>query len=277
MLLSIEVDQHYLSWDAIRERTLAAEEYGFDGVWVFDHFRPIGGDPNGPCLEGWTLLAALAAVTRRVRLGTLVTGITYRHPSLLAAETVTVDHVSGGRVELAVGAAWFEGEHRQLGFPFPSTRERTERLEESIELIRLLMTQNDVSYAGRHYRLDHATYEPRPVQRPHPPIWIGASGERLMLPIVARRADVWHHSGPLEEMIRKSRLIDEYARQFGRDPRAIARAGSIRLDDDLETIRRTAHGFRDAGFSRLVCVWPTAGLPQVERFARDLLSELQAL
>jgi hypothetical protein len=98
-----------------------------------------------------------------------------------------------------------------------------------------------------------------------------------MLPIVARQADVWHHSGPLDEMIRKSRLLDEYARQYGRDPADIARAGSIRLDSDWETLRRTAHGFRDAGFSYLVCVWPSEGLPRVERFAQELLPELQAL
>jgi alkanesulfonate monooxygenase SsuD/methylene tetrahydromethanopterin reductase-like flavin-dependent oxidoreductase (luciferase family) len=139
------------------------------------------------------------------------------------------------------------------------------------------MTADDVSYDGRHYRLDHATYDPKPVQRPHPPVWIGASGERLMLPIVARQADVWHHSGPLEEMLRKSRLIDELARQYGRDPAAIARAGSIRLDDDRDTIRRTAEAFRAAGFSHLVCVWPADGVSRVEAFARDLLPELQAL
>src|SRR5438105_2182054 len=158
MRIGLDVAQHQLRWPDLVERVQFAEEAGFDGVWVFDHFKALYGDPNGPCLEGWTLLAALAAVTERVRLGTLVTGITYRHPSILAAEAVTVDHVSGGRLELAVGAAWNEREHRELGIDFPGVRERTERLEEGIQVMRLLMTQDGASFEGRHYRLQDAAY-----------------------------------------------------------------------------------------------------------------------
>src|SRR5579864_6596133 len=142
MRLGIEVNQQGLQWDEILERVRFVEEAGFDGAWVFDHFKPISGDPEGACLEGWTLLAALGTATSRIRLGALVTGITYRHPSILAAEAVTVDHVSQGRLELGVGAAWFEGEHRELGLKFPGTRERAERLEEGIRLMRALMTRD---------------------------------------------------------------------------------------------------------------------------------------
>jgi alkanesulfonate monooxygenase SsuD/methylene tetrahydromethanopterin reductase-like flavin-dependent oxidoreductase (luciferase family) len=138
--LGIDVSQHQLTWDELQARVHFAEEAGFDGAWVFDHFKPLYGDPRGPCLEGWTLLAALAASTQRIRLGTLVTGITYRHPSVLAAEAVTVDNVSGGRLELGVGAAWFQGEHNELGIPFPGRGERAMRLEETIQVMRLLMT-----------------------------------------------------------------------------------------------------------------------------------------
>src|SRR3989304_8286044 len=128
MRLGLDFAQHHLSWEEILARVRYAEETGFDGAWVFDHFQSLYGDPGGPCLEGWTLLAALAAATERIRLGTLVTGMTHRHPSVLATEAVTVDHVSNGRVECAVGAAWNRDEHRELGVAFPGVRERGERL-----------------------------------------------------------------------------------------------------------------------------------------------------
>src|SRR5947209_19679761 len=182
--LGIDVSQHQLTWEELLSRVRFGEEAGFEAAWVFDHFTPLYGDRKGPCLEGWTLLAALAAATSRIRLGVLVSGVTYRHPSILATEAITVDHVSGGRLEIGMGAAWHEGEHQELGIPFPALRERAERLEEAVRLMRALMTGDGVSFDGRHYRLEHATYRPRPVQRPHPPFWIGASGEQLMLPIV---------------------------------------------------------------------------------------------
>jgi probable F420-dependent oxidoreductase len=177
-----------------------AEDAGFDGVWVFDHFKALYADPKGPCLEGWTLLAGLARETSSVRLGTLVTGMTHRIPSVLAAEVVTVDHLSGGRVECAVGAAWNEPEHRELGIPFPSVRDRMDRLEEGVQVLKLLFTQDDVSFEGRQVRLDHATYRPRPVQQPHPPIWIGGSGKPA-LRRVATMADGWiPQATPLDQL-----------------------------------------------------------------------------
>ncbi len=179
--------QHQLLWPELVERVQFAETAGFDGAWVFDHFTPLYGDRNGPCLEAWILLAGLAAATSRIRLGVLVTGITYRHPSILATEAITVDHVSNGRLELGLGAAWHQPEHEELGIPFPPIKERAERLEEGIQVMRLLMTKDRATFTGRHYQLANASYHPRPVQRPHPPIWIGAGGEQLMLPIVAAR------------------------------------------------------------------------------------------
>jgi F420-dependent oxidoreductase-like protein len=275
--LGIEVNQQGLEWSEILERVRFVEDAGFDGAWVFDHFKPISGDPEGPCLEGWTLLAGLSVATTRIRLGALVTGITYRYPSVLAAEAVTVDHISGGRLEVGVGAAWFEGEHRELGIPFPRTRERAERLEEGIRIMRVLMTRDYASLDGRYYQLRDATYHPRPVQRPHPPIWIGAQGEKLMLPIAARQADVWHASAPLDVMVAKSALLDRYAEEAGRDPADIARAGSIRLSEPWDDVRRTAEGFRRAGFSYLVCVWPEEEFERIGAFAGEVMAELRAL
>jgi alkanesulfonate monooxygenase SsuD/methylene tetrahydromethanopterin reductase-like flavin-dependent oxidoreductase (luciferase family) len=154
MRFGLDVSQHQLSWGEQVRRTRFAEDLGFDGAWVFDHFKALYADPKGPCFEGWSLLAGLAAVTTRVRLGTLVTGMTYRHPSILATQAVTVDHISGGRLELAVGAAWFEQEHRELGIPFPPARERVERLGEGVQVLDLLMTRDDATFEGKYFRLD---------------------------------------------------------------------------------------------------------------------------
>src|SRR4029077_6999596 len=147
------------------------------------------GEGPGNCFEGMTFLAALAGATTRVRLGLLVTGVTYRHPSVLAAEAVTIDHASRGRLELALGAAWFGEEHQELGIPFPPVRERIDRLEDTVEIVRRLATGEAVTYTGRTLSLAGARMLPRPVQRPCPPIWIGSSGEKRMLPLAVRLAD----------------------------------------------------------------------------------------
>ncbi|MDQ3958026.1 MAG: LLM class flavin-dependent oxidoreductase, partial [Actinomycetota bacterium] len=207
MRVGVDCSQHQLTWEALLDRVRFAEDAGFDGAWVFDHFKPLYGDPGGPCFEGWTLLAALGAATERIRLGPLVTGVTYRPPSILAAEAVTVDHVSDGRLELAIGAAWFEQEHRELGIAFPSAGERGRRLEEAVQVVKLLMTQDGASFDGRYYRLERATYNPKPVQKPHPPLWIGAGGEKVMLPIAGRHADVWHGFGSPAALERKWRIV----------------------------------------------------------------------
>jgi F420-dependent oxidoreductase-like protein len=274
MKLGLDVAQHQLTWDELLARVRFAESAGFDGVWVFDHFRALYGDPNGPCLEGWTLLAALAASTERIRLGTLVTGITYRHPALLATEAVTVDHVSGGRLEFAVGAAWDQEEHRRLGFHFPPMRERSERLEEAVLLMRLLMTEDGVSFAGEHYRLQNATYRPRPVQQPHPPIWIGARGERFTLPIVGRHADVWHASGRAEELKRKWDVVAEHAKKAGRDPATIIRASDLSISESWDEVRAQAESLRDIGITYLSVSWPGQGVGRVEEFLDRIGREL---
>ncbi|TME85132.1 MAG: LLM class flavin-dependent oxidoreductase [Chloroflexi bacterium] len=147
MRIGLDVAQHQLLWPELAERVQFAESAGFDGAWVFDHFTPLYGDRNGPCMEAWTLLAGLAALTSRLRLGVLVTGITYRPPSILATEAITVDHISNGRLELGLGAAWHQPEHEELGIPFPPLKERAERLEEGAQVIRLVMTKDRASPA----------------------------------------------------------------------------------------------------------------------------------
>jgi F420-dependent oxidoreductase-like protein len=277
MRLGLDVSQHQLTWSQVLERVQLAEVAGFDGAWVFDHFKPLYGDPKGPCLEGWTLLAALAALTQRIRLGALVTGVTYRHPSVLAAEAVTVDHVSAGRLEIGMGAAWFADEHEALGIPFPTVGERGRRLEEAVQIMRALMTHDDANLAGRYYQLREATYRPRPVQQPHPPIWIGASGEQVMLPIVARQADAWHAFGSPRSLARKSAVIDQAAIAAGRDPQSILRSTSLSLSRPWDEVRRDAAALRELGFSYLVVGWPSEGRGRLEEFVEKVMPEVHAL
>ena len=274
MRIGLDVSQHQLPWDELLDRTRFGEKAGFDGAWVFDHFKALYGDPGGPCMEAYTLLAALAVATTRIRLGVLVTGVTYRHPSLLAAEAVTVDHVSAGRLELSLGAAWQEAEHAELGFDFPPTRERTERLEEAIEVVKRLLATDGATFEGRHYQLRDATYRPRPVQQPHPPIWVGAGGRRRTIPIAARHADVWHSFGSVDVLREKAAVLDEHARRAGRDPAEITRATDISLSEPMDRIRATALELRDAGFTYLVASWPAEGRGRVEEFVDRVLPEL---
>jgi F420-dependent oxidoreductase-like protein len=272
--LGLDIAQHQLTWVELVERAQFAEKAGFDGAWVFDHFKPLYGDPKGPCLEGWTALAGLAALTTRIRLGVLVSGITYRHPSILATEAITVDHISNGRLELGMGAAWHQPEHQELGIPFPPIRERAERLEEGIQVIRLLMTKDGATFRGRHFQLDKASYHPRPVQRPHPPIWIGATGEQLMLPIVARQADAWHAFGSEPSMTAKSQLLDRLAEKAGRDPKQILRSASLSLSRPWDQVRRRAAQLREAGFGYLIVDWPSEGKGRLEEFVEKVMPEL---
>ena len=274
MRLGVDCSQHQQSWDALLDRVRFAEDAGFDGAWVFDHFKPLYGDPGGPCMEAWTLLAALGAATERIRLGALVTGITYRHPSILATEAVTVDHVSNGRLELAVGAAWFQQEHRELGVDFPSNRQRARRLDEAIQVMKLLMTKDGASFDGRHYRLEDATYNPKPVQRPHPPLWVGASGEGLMLPLAGRHADAWHGFGHVDMLADKWRIVSDSAAAAGRDPSAILRSTSLSISEPWDEVKRTATALRDAGIGYLIVSWPAEGKARVEEFLEVVAPDL---
>jgi alkanesulfonate monooxygenase SsuD/methylene tetrahydromethanopterin reductase-like flavin-dependent oxidoreductase (luciferase family) len=186
---------------------------------------------------------------------------------VFAAEAMTIDHASGGRLELSYGAAWFDQEHRQLGIPFPDLKDRVDGFEEAVQIVRGLLTTDDFSFEGKHFSVEHATLLPRPVQSPHPPIWIGASGERRMMPIAARYADVWHCFGNVEQLSEKSRRLSAMAEGAGRDPATIMRAASLSLEDDADTITRNVDAWRDAGFGYLVCGWPAGGRATIEEFA----------
>lgn len=272
MRFGLDLAQQRMPWDELVSRVQFAEELGFDGAWGFDHFQPMYGEGPGETFEGMTTLAALAGVTSRIRLGLLVAGVTYRHPSVFAAQAATIDHASHGRLELSLGAAWFDKEHHELGIPFPSTSTRFDLLEDALEIVLRLFTGDVVSYEGRVVSLREARLQPRPVQQPHPPIWIGGSGPRRTLPLVAKYADVWHTWGSPNSLRDTNARVDELAAAVGRDPASIMRASSLSLDD-LDTARKHASKWRDAGCGYLVCGWPETGRSQVEAFARDVMPE----
>ena len=229
--IGLELSPQHCTIDELRRVWRIADEAGFDHVWGFDHLHPITGDVDGAVFEGWTLLAAMAQATSRARIGLMVTGNTYRHPALLAKMAVTVDHLSGGRLEFGLGAAWAEREHAMLGIPFPGTGERIHRMGEALELIKRLWTQPVADFDGRFYRLAEARAEPKPVQQPHPPIWVGGSGEKVTLRYVARHADVWNAGGAdVATATRKAQVLDGHCEAIGRDPGTIRRSSALQLD-----------------------------------------------
>jgi F420-dependent oxidoreductase-like protein len=252
-----------------------ADEAGFEHVWIFDHFNPIGGaDLDGDIHDGWTLMAAMAEATKRVRIGNMVTGNTYRHPGVLAKMAVTVDHLSAGRLEFGLGAGWAEVEHTMLGLEFPSTGERLRRLNEALHVIKKLWTEERSDYEGRYYHLTGALAQPKPVQRPYPPIWIGGGGEQKTLRIVAEHADVWNFAGgPVETGIHKMEVLDRHCADVGRNPAEIRRSVQLRLDtSDVDGALRTVESFVAAGFTELVAiVTEPDSLGKGEKVAREIL------
>ena len=273
MRFGLKTNQNGLTWTELSSRARYAEDHGFQGVWIFDHLSAVEDGTATACMEAWTLLSALAATTSRVRLGVMMTGVMFRHPSLLAAEAVTVDRVSGGRLELGIGASSAEQEHRELGFAFPGAAERSERLEETVQVVRRLMSGDRVDFAGAHYRLDGATYRPRPVQTPHPPIWIGAGGERYTLPVAARVADVWHAFDAFEDLPRKIRVLESEAEKAGRNPSSIARATTVPIADRIGETARRIEAIRELGFGYVVVPWPDGGRRQLDGFVREVMSD----
>lgn len=209
--------------EALRHVWRISEEAGFDHLWDFDHLASIGaGGPDRPVFEGWSIQAAMAEATKRVRIGCLVTGNTYRNPAVLAKLAVTVDHLSGGRLEFGIGAAWAEIEHKMYGIE--GLDHRVGRLSESLQILKSLFTEERTNFEGRYYRMTDAICNPKPLQRPYPPFWIGGQGE-MVLRLVARHADVWNISGGDPESIKDHiARFEEACGAVGRDPSQIRRS-----------------------------------------------------
>jgi alkanesulfonate monooxygenase SsuD/methylene tetrahydromethanopterin reductase-like flavin-dependent oxidoreductase (luciferase family) len=273
-----------LPWPTLVERWQLFERLGFESVWDCDHFNQPS-RPTGPFFEGWTLLAALAARTDRIRIGVLVSCNTFRHPALLAHAAMTVDHVSSGRLELGLGAGWFVPEHRQFGFAFPPPGELVERFHEAVRIVDLLLREGSATFAGRHYRLDGAHLRPGPVQRPRPPLTLGAHGRR-MLRICAEFADRWNSFGTVAEMRDRNRILDDHCAAIGRDPRAIRRSfygwASKMAEQGLPDPWASAAAFEDvvgryaeAGVEEFIMDQPGPEQDRVlERVAGDVIPRL---
>jgi F420-dependent oxidoreductase-like protein len=211
-------------FDRVVENAKAAEAAGFDLVTVMDHFYQIRGigPETEPMLEAWTTLAGLAAQTTRVRLSTLVTGVTYRNPALLAKTATTLDIISKGRAILGIGAAWNEDEHVGHGFEFPPIGERMDRLDEALTIIKLMFTEERPSFQGKHYRIENALNRPRPIQPGGPKILVGGGGEKRTLRILARHGDIGHwFFGPVEDLKRKKEIFERHCEAEGRDPSTV--------------------------------------------------------
>ena len=268
--------------ERMREVWIAADQAGFDHLWIMDHFMPLVRsatgwyqfEPTDTVFEAWTTLAAMAEVTKRIRIGVNVTGNLYRNPSVLAKTAATVDQFSGGRLEFGIGASWAEFEFTSLGIPFPPPRERMDRLSEACEVLKLLWTNERADFDGRHYQLKGAISEPKPAQKPYPPFWIGGSGEKRLLRIAAEHADVWNIvGGAPDEVSRLSGVLDQHCAEVGRDPSAIRRSIGVpfRPDDPDRTLRE-AEGLIERGFTELLITVKGDDAPsQVDRAAEVLL------
>jgi F420-dependent oxidoreductase-like protein len=234
--------------DSLKNLVTRAENLGFDSFWVMDHFHqiPVLGKPEEPMLEGWTTISVLAGMTSKIKLGTLITGIIYRHPSVLAKIGATLDVLSKGRLFMGIGAAWNQVESLSYGIPFPSVKERLARLEEAIQIIRKMWTeQSTASFNGKYYQINNAYCNPKPIQKHSPPIMVGGSGERQTLKIVAKYADACNLFGSAETLKRKLNILKEHCRSVGRDYDSILKTklDLVVIDDNEEIARKRAQQF----------------------------------
>lgn len=263
--------------DELRAVWQVADEAGFDHCWCMDHMATLGPRDDGPIFEAWALLAGMAVATSRTRIGCMVTGNTYRHPAVLAKAAVTVDHLSGGRLEFGLGAGWAENEHTMLGLPFGTAGDRADWLEEACEVIRSLWTQQRTSFDGAHYQLAGAVAEPKPVQQPYPPIWIGGSGRKRTLRITARYADVWNAAGGSpDEVAEASAVLDQRCAEIGRDPAQIRRSVQLRVAEANDQLLELAESYQAVGVTEIVLILSSQNPAGLAEQVGGLLPRLRA-
>lgn len=275
----IKTSPQHVTYDEMLKVWMEADAIpSIEHAWLFDHFAPIQGDVAGDCLEGWTVLAAFAAVTERLRIGLMVTGNTYRHPAVLAKIAATVDVISRGRLDFGIGAGWNVYEHESMGIPLYPDGERIRRLGEACEMIQQLFIQPTVDFDGRYYQLKDARSEPKPVQKPYPPFVIGGGGEQLTLRVVAKYADIWNYAGgSVEEFSHKVSVLHEHCAEIGRDPGEIVLSCQHRVKaDDFGASVETLKPFMEAGATHIVLVLP-APYPDgvAQRVADEIIARLQ--
>lgn len=260
MRIDIKTNPQHTTWDRMLETWRRADDTeGIDGAWLFDHFYPIFGDPEGPCLEAWTTLAALAHATDRLRVGTLVNAMPYRHPAVTANMAVAVDVISAGRLELGLGAGWNHEEADAYGISLGSSvGERMNMFDEGVEVIVRLLTQDEADFDGTHYRLAKARNEPKAIQRPHPPITIGGAGERRTLRAVARWAQHWNLTmSSVDEWRRKRDILHAHCDEVGRDPAEIMCSMMFRFDpNDPDALTAAVTEAAEAGLDAAIVNFP---------------------
>jgi len=243
-------------WARVVGQWQEIEALGFDSAWLTDHFMTHG-DEDAPIFEGWTALAALAMATSRIRIGLMVTGNTYRHPSVLAKQAVTVDHISGGRLGLGLGAGWWEREHEAYGFDFPGPGELVGRFAETLDLFEQLQAERRTDFSGRYYSTRDTPFAPKPLQSPRLPVTIGCKGPR-MLALTAAHAEVWNTRGPVEIVVPRMAALDEACRAVGRDPATLVRSvwpyeASF---DSVGAMAESIATYREVGFTEILLDWP---------------------
>lgn len=277
MYIGLSLYPEYATWAEMRDAALLVDQLGYEGLFTSDHFIPstTAGHITGPNLEGWQVLPAWGALTSRVRIGTLVTGNPYRHPAILAKMAATLDHITGGRAILGLGAGWYEAEHRMYGLDFGTLGQRMARLAEAAAVIRSLLDRPRTTFHGRHYDLTDALAEPKPVQ-PRLPLLIGGAGERKTLRVVAQYADLWHRDGPPEVIARRIDVLKRHCEAVGRDFAEIlpVAGGGILVRDDAERIDARVREWMARGRITGEPILPLSGTP--EAIARYLAAQWRA-
>lgn len=275
----IKTGQRYTTHDVLLDVWQEADSLPvFEHAWLSDHFLSLGSTPPGPYLESWTLLAALAARTRRLRIGVMVTDNTYRHPAVLAKMAATVDVVSHGRLNFGLGTGWSEQQHRAYGIPLPAPGERVRRLGEACELTRLLWSEPTVTFTGRYYQLHEAPCDPKPVQKPFPPFAIGGEGEQT-LQVIARYADIWDCSVATPDIYAQKRvLLERFCTAIGRDSATIAYSRHIPVDPtDLKATQAETRAFLEVGATHIIYHVPVPASQNILcRLAEEVALPLQA-
>lgn len=272
----IRCSQHHREWSEIKEWFQAAENWGFESAWVFDHIIPLSDPRTGPNLDGWTLLAGLAEATSTIEIGPMVTGITYRNPALLLKMVTTVDHISNGRALLGVGAAWFEGEHEMFGYDFPRAGDRVSMLREALKMFKMLQSQDKTSFDGKFYQLKEAIFEPKPVRNPMPVV-IGGSGDR-MLRIIGQFADQWDNNfRSNDEYQERAAKLNAAAEAAGRNPSEIRRSTTLPMDslNDPDALRQRMEELRSLGITDFLVHVPNDITPEVRTYAEQLVPDLR--
>jgi F420-dependent oxidoreductase-like protein len=233
-------------WQTSVDIAVLAEKLGYDSIWVYDHFHNVPKPAQEAVFECWTTIAAISQRTSRIRLGQMVGCNSYRNPGLLAKITSTVDVISGGRLDWGIGAGWYESEYKGYGYEFAKPSDRIGMLRETVEIVKSMWTNAETNYDGKYYKMSRANCDPKPLQQPTPPVWIGGGGEQLTLRVVAEHADVSNFGSSLEEFTKKRAILQDHCRIIGRDEDTIRKTISSEV-----FIRETEKEVIEAGSKNL--------------------------